>query len=85
MSSIFRPSPTVVNMPAAPTPLPPTPMPDPFSPSALNAQKMAAAMRAGRSSTQLTQMKAGMGGGTKPTLAGGGAVPYAGVTLGGGR
>ena len=55
-------------------------MPDPFSPSALNAAKQAAATRAGRSATVLSQA------GNRGTLAQGAVgVPYAGATLGGGR
>jgi hypothetical protein len=79
MSSLFK-APTV-NIPPAPAPLPPPTMPDPFSPSAMNAAKVQAAARAGRSSTMLTQ--AARGGGTG-TLAGGAGVPYSGRTLGGG-
>jgi hypothetical protein len=79
MSSLFK-APTV-NIPPAPAPLPPPTMPDPFSPSAMNAAKVQAAQRAGRSSTMLTQ--AARGGGTG-TLAGGAGVPYSGRTLGGG-
>jgi hypothetical protein len=78
MSNLFK-APTV-NIPAPPAPLPPPPMPDPFSPSAMNAAKNAAAQRAGRSSTILSQA------GNRGTLAGGAVgVPYGGATLGGGR
>ncbi len=81
MGSLFK-APTV-NIPPPPTPIPPPPMPDPFSPAAMNAAKTQAALRAGRSSTMLTQAARGGGAGTG-TLAGGAAVPYAGRTLGGG-
>lgn len=76
MSALFK----TPSIPPPPAPIPPPPMPDPFSPSALNAAKTAAAQRAGRSSTVLTQM------GNRGTLASGAVgVPYSGATLGGGR
>jgi hypothetical protein len=81
MSNLFK-APTV-NMPAAPAPLPPPPMPDPYSPAAQESAKLAAAARAGRSSTMLT--RAGTTGGAPGTIAGGASVPYAGQTLGGPR
>ena len=78
MSGLFK-APTV-NIPPPPTPTPPPPMPDPFSPAAQNAAKVAAATRAGRSSTILSQAS------SRGTLASGAVgVPYGGATLGGAR
>lgn len=84
MGSLFSsPAPTVVNMPA-PTPTAPPPMPDPTNPAALNAARIAAAARAGRSATILTNASR-----RSNTLAAGGnpgvsMAPYSGKALGGG-
>jgi hypothetical protein len=74
MSSLFK-APTV-NIPP-PTPTPPPPMPDPYNPAAMEAAKVQAAQRAGRSATILTTA-ANRG----PAAIG--SVPYSGTTLGGG-
>ncbi len=76
MSSLFK-APTV-NIPT-PTPVAPPPMPDPYDPSAMEAAKVQAAQRAGRSSTVLTTA-ANRG---PATAAGAAGVPYSGSTLGG--
>jgi len=76
VSALFK-SP-MVNVPAPPpppTPTPPPPMPDPYNPAALEAAKMQAAQRAGRSSTVLTTANRGT---ASPS-----SVPYSGTTLGG--
>jgi hypothetical protein len=76
MSSLFK-APTV-NIPP-PTPTPPPPMPDPYDPAAMEAAKVQAAQRAGRTATILTTA-ANRG----PGAAGVSSVPYSGTTLGGG-
>lgn len=77
MSGLFK-TPTP---PPPPAPIPPPPMPDPFNPQALAMAKQQASLRAGRSSTIMTQA------GNRGTIAqgAGAGVPYAGTTLGGGR
>ena len=80
MSSLFK-APTV-NIPAPPpppTPIAPPPMPDPYDPAAMEAAKVQAAQRAGRSATILTTA-ANRG---QSAASGGGSVPYGGTTLGG--
>jgi hypothetical protein len=77
MSALFKPP--NINMPPPPTPTPPPPMPDPYNPAAMEAAKMQAAARAGRTSTILsTAANRGTG------VAGGTGVPYGGTKLGGG-
>lgn len=73
---------TTVNMPAPAAPIPPPTMPDPSNPAVLDAARVAAAARAGRSATILTQT------GNRGTIAAGGSpgvgsAPYSGSTLGG--
>lgn len=77
MSNLFK-APTV-NIPA-PTPIAPPPMPDPYAPAAMEAAKVQAAERAGRSSTILTTAA---NRGTANAFTGSQGVPYAGRTLGG--
>jgi hypothetical protein len=74
VSALFK-APTV-NMPP-PTPASPPPAPDPYNPAAMEAAKVQAAQRAGRSSTVLTTAARGQANG-------GSAIPYGGTTLGGG-
>ena len=76
MSSLFK-APTI-NIPPPPTPVPPPPMPDPFNPAAMEAAKVQAAARAGRSSTILTTAT-----NRGAQAAGGASVPYGGKSLGG--
>lgn len=73
MSALFK-APTV-NIPA-PAPIAPPPMPDPYNPANMEAAKMQAAQRAGRSSTVLTTATRGQDASA--------TVPYSGRTLGGG-
>lgn len=75
MTNMFKSAPPPA--PAPPTPIAPPPMPDPSNPAALEAAKVAARARAGRSATILTTSQ------NRPTLAAGGTAPYAGTTLGG--
>lgn len=77
MSSLFK-APTV-NIPPPPAPLPPPPMPDPYNPAAMEAAKVQAAARAGRTSTILTTAT---NRGVQPAAPGGAGVPYSGNTLG---
>jgi len=74
MSALFK-APTV-NIPP-PTPIPPPPAPDPYNPANMEAAKLQAAQRAGRSSTVLTTVARGQANNAS-------AVPYSGTTLGGG-
>jgi hypothetical protein len=79
MSALFK------SPPPPPAPIPPPPMPDPYSPSALNSAKTAAAARAGRSSTILSN-SANRGTLPQGTLASGFVgVPYSSASLGGGK
>ncbi len=75
MSSLFK-APTI-NVPPPPTPTPPPPMPDPYNPRALEAAKVQAAARAGRSSTVLTTANRNAAG-----AAGTPSAPYSNTTLG---
>jgi len=77
MSALFKPP--SINV-SPPTPLPPPPMPDPFNPAAMEAAKVQAAARAGRTSTILTTA-ANRGA---QAAAGGTSLPYSGKSLGGG-
>lgn len=82
MSGIFGGGGTTVNMPAPAAPIPPPQLPDPSNPAALDAARTAAAARAGRSSTILTNAS------NRGTIAAGGSpgvgtAPYSGKTLGG--
>jgi hypothetical protein len=73
VSALFK-APTV-NIPP-PTPVAPPAAPDPYNPASLEAAKVQAAQRAGRTSTILTTAARGQTSGA--------SVPYGGTTLGGG-